>query len=773
MQCAEPVHVPHSKQPYKSLPLQLYVSTVDALYSDTKSLFAGTISSALAASLTYWKTGEWPLLACAIALVAIGFARGLDMRSYARHKTAEPTTELVRRWEVRYIIGSAAYVLLLGFWCFLTFSLTSDPVVHLISFSVMLAYLVGVTGRNFSSDQLVVTQTACAAPLMIAGLLAQADFYYAFLALLLVPFFLSIRFISARLRGILFNAVIASQDVKSIAVQFDTALNNMPHGLCMFDSEQRFVVANEGFLRMLGLDAHFDWRGVAVRDLLRECGRSGRILQQTQQRFMNRFIEMLTGSRRKSMSATTAAKQTLLISFQPMSNGGCVVIVEDITERRKVEARIEHMARFDALTGLPNRTTFVERFERILERAAETPRAVLFVDLDEFKQVNDTLGHPCGDALLCEVAARLRSSVRTTDIVARFGGDEFVVLQTHCENREDAAALAQRIVEDLSEAYEIEGHQIVIGASIGIAMTPQDGSNVDNLLKSADIALYRAKGDGRGVWRFFETEMDVMAQARRKLEMDLREALANNSFDVHYQPIVDVRTGKASFCEALVRWNHPQRGMISPAEFIPVSEEMGLIVEIGRFVLNRACQDCLSWPDDVGVSVNLSSVQFRRSNVVECVQEALSASGLAPERLELEITESILLQDTQATRKVLEDLRAMGVRIALDDFGTGYSSLSYLQAFPLNKIKIDRSFLMGIESDPKAMILLRGVARMSAELGMDVVMEGVETHQHVAALSVEKSVSHFQGYLFSAPLPQAKIHNLLRTERLMPKTHVA
>jgi diguanylate cyclase (GGDEF)-like protein len=387
--------------------------------------------------------------------------------------------------------------------------------------------------------------------------------------------------------------------------------------------------------------------------------------------------------------------------------------------------------------------------------------AVLFIDLDQFKQINDTMGHPFGDALLCIVAERLRRIARPSDVVARFGGDEFVILQYPIRKPEEAASLARRVVETLGEPCAIDHHQVVIGASIGISVGLQDGDNADHLLKNADMALYRTKSEGRGTWRFFETNMDVMAQARRSLEIDLRNAVADEAFKLYYQPIIDLKSRRISSCEALLRWPHPTRGMVSPAEFIPLAEEMGLIVEIGDWVLKQACVECMSWPADKRVAVNLSSIQFRRGNVVAAVKAALEESGLSANRLEVEITESVLVQDTEATRKCLTDLRDMGVRISLDDFGTGYSSLSYLHSFPLHKVKIDRSFLQGIGANERSRILLRGVARLSAELGMAVVVEGVETDEELELITREANVDEAQGYLFSPAIPSSAIRDLL------------
>jgi diguanylate cyclase (GGDEF)-like protein len=444
-----------------------------------------------------------------------------------------------------------------------------------------------------------------------------------------------------------------------------------------------------------------------------------------------------------------------------MANGGSVVLVEDITERKSAEMRISHLARYDLLTGLPNRVFLREQMEDALAVAGSKPVAVMFVDLDQFKQVNDTLGHPRGDILLRAVADRLRHLARSTDIVARFGGDEFVIVQSPTAGVEEAAALARRIVAALAETYEVDGHQVVIGASVGIALSPRDATGPDHLLKIADMALYWAKADQRGTWRFFEPEMDIRAHARRSLELDLRHALANNSFHVFYQPLFDLKTRRISTCEALLRWPHPLRGMISPAEFIPVAEEMGLIVELGKWVLHEACRTCTTWPGDVRVAVNLSANQFRRGDIVKTIKDALVETGLDPNRLEIEITESVLFQNTRATRTILHQLRDLGVRISLDDFGTGYSSLSYLQSLPLNKVKIDRSFLEGLESGDRALILLRGIAQLSADLGLAVTVEGIETAEQLALIAAEDSVTEAQGFLFSPALPAKDVGLLL------------
>ena len=445
-----------------------------------------------------------------------------------------------------------------------------------------------------------------------------------------------------------------------------------------------------------------------------------------------------------------------------MAGGGAVVLLEDITERRNAEARITHLARFDELTGLPNRVNFRDEIEHLLAAPhnAEQLSALLFVDLDQFKQVNDTLGHPCGDQLLCAVSERLRAMLRPEDFVARFGGDEFVVFQQNIKSPDEAAGLARRIVDHLSERYKIDNHLVEIGASVGIAVTSPEGVSADTLLKNADMALYRAKADGRGTFCFFRDEMAQTVESRRILELDLRKALANEEFELFYQPLVNLQSGRISTCEALLRWNHPVRGTVSPIDIIPVAEDMGLIVDLGRWILRKACMECMQWPEAVSIAVNFSPQQFHQRDVLSEIRYALEVSGLPASRLEIEITESSLLRNTQLTHDVLSQLRALGVRISLDDFGTGYSSLSYLHNFPLQKVKIDRSFLEGIDTD-RPLTLLRGVARLSADLGMSVVVEGIETNEQLELINVDGTVTEAQGYLFSRPVPALRIRQLL------------
>ena len=524
--------------------------------------------------------------------------------------------------------------------------------------------------------------------------------------------------------------------------RLEAALNNMSQGLCLFGADGNLIVANSRFAEMFGTpQVH-----TSAEAVLREAG-----LDALSERVRDGTVAAVTGE--------LPDGRLIAISRQSIAGGGWVATYEDISERRRTEERLAHVARHDALTGLPNRLFFLEHMQASLARARRGGRlALLCLDLDRFKPVNDTLGHAAGDALLKAVAERLRQSCREPDLAVRLGGDEFVVVQENANLLVETTTLAQRLVDVLAQPFEIDGHSILIGASIGIAVTTDGSEEIDALLNHADLALYRAKDEGRGTFRFFEREMDEAMQRKRALERDLRRALAEKHLEVYYQPLVQP-TGIAGF-EALLRWNHPDRGMISPADFIPIAEECGLIGAIGAWVLEQACADAASWPGHLKVAVNLSPAQFQTRSLVADTEHALAASGLSPKRLELEITESILIQDGDVVLKTLHALRAQGIRIAMDDFGTGYSSLSYLRRFPFDKIKIDQSFVKGITDQDECRTIIRAVIGLGRSLHMAVNAEGVETQEQLTALRSE-GCAEIQGYYFSKPRPASEVSALL------------
>jgi diguanylate cyclase (GGDEF)-like protein len=549
-------------------------------------------------------------------------------------------------------------------------------------------------------------------------------------------------------------------------VRFDTALSNMSQGLLLFDSSGRLMMSNQRYCEMYGLGSDLVKPGCTVGDLL-EFRRQQGTFSGDSRTYLENLQSALAQGKTFEARAELPDGRTISILNHPMASGGWVATHEDITERRCAEAKIAYMARHDALTDLPNRVMFQERLEEAFARSARGEElAVLCLDIDHFKGVNDTLGHPVGDLLLKQAAARLRECVRDTETAARLGGDEFAVVQIGASQPTSATALAARLIEVISAPYEIDGNEIVVGMSIGIAIAPGDGADPHQLLKNADLALYRAKADGRGVYRLFEPGMDTRMQARRALELDLRRALTAGEFELFYQPLIDIRTQDVNGFEALIRWRHPERGLIPPIEFIPLAEETGLIVPLGEWILRQACREASAWPSDISVAVNLSPLQFKNKNLAAAVVSALASSGLSPSRLELEITESVLLQDDASTLDMLHQFRGLGVKISMDDFGTGYSSLGYLRKFPFDKIKIDRSFIRDMADHEESLAIVRAVTAMGASLGMITTAEGVETREQLDRLRAEGCIQ-VQGYLFSPPRPASEIDGLL--SKMRPK----
>ncbi|MBR1124562.1 EAL domain-containing protein [Bradyrhizobium lablabi] len=440
-------------------------------------------------------------------------------------------------------------------------------------------------------------------------------------------------------------------------------------------------------------------------------------------------------------------------------------IVDDVTERRRAHERIAHLAHYDPLTDLPNRVLFCEQIERELQKVSRGEQfALLYIDVDEFKGINDSLGHHVGDELLKAVAGRLRACIRETDLIARLGGDEFAVIQTGVKNVTDVLEFVTRIYEAIRKPYQCLGHHLSTDASIGIAMAPQDGTNLDQLIKNADLAMYGAKADGRRTYRFFEPEMDASAKARLAMEQDLRQAIREGGFEIHYQPLVCLKTDSVTGCEALLRWRHAERGMISPAEFIPVLEDTGLVNELGEWVLRTACTEAAGWPDHVRLAVNVSPVQLKCEGLALKIASALASSGLPANRLELEITEAVLIHDDEAALAILHQLRAIGVRIALDDFGTGYSSLSYLKRFPFDKIKIDRCFVTDLAEMDSSAAIVQAVVNIAASRNMTTVAEGVETIEQKGVLRA-LGCTQMQGFLFSAARPGPEVRKLFSAAR--------
>lgn len=542
--------------------------------------------------------------------------------------------------------------------------------------------------------------------------------------------------------------------------RFDAALNNMPHGLSMFDSDQRLIVCNRRYQEMYRLPAELTARGAGLKAIMDYRAATGQSPIDADGFYQEQARRSGSGSA-CSYKVTLNDGRTLQIDYEPMTSGGWVTTHQDTTEATRAEARVTYLARHDSLTELPNRLQFRDVLNDALisVNCGDNKIALISIDLDQFKAVNDTLGHPAGDELLKAVSGRLRNCVRKSDIVARLGGDEFAIIRSEAADRQGLALLASRLIDSLSEPFRIGDDEVTIGTSVGIAIAPDHGQDFDTLLKSADMALYRAKSDGRGIHRFFEQAMDAKVREQRALEAELCKALANGEFEVFYQPLVNIAGREVVGFEALLRWRSPARGLVLPNVFIPVLEEIGLINEVGAWVLKRACTDAIQWPSQAKVAVNLSPVQFKSNRLGLDVCAALASSGLPAQRLELEITETAMLQDAATTLAMLRELKALGLSISLDDFGTGYSSLSYLQKFPFDKIKIDKSFVCELPNKEESLAIVRAIIRLADSLGMSTLAEGVETQGQFAILRKEGCVEA-QGYLFSRPVTADQVAQL-------------
>lgn len=545
-------------------------------------------------------------------------------------------------------------------------------------------------------------------------------------------------------------------------IRLDAAVNNISQGLCMMDAKGRLVICNEPYARIYSLPERMLRPGTQLEDILSHLFDLGMSASGTREEYVT-WRRDIIARREYGKTIHELNNRTIMMQHHPMKDGGWVSTHEDITEQRQNEARIRHLARHDALTDLPNRIEFLDQMAKAeagLSRGEMA--AVLYIDLDHFKAVNDTLGHAVGDEVIKQASARLWGASRETDVLARLGGDEFALLVRPIDGADTAAKIADRIIRSISAPMLIGGQRIEIGASIGIAVGPGDGIKTDTLVKNADLALYKAKSEGRSNYHFFESGMDAALQQRRTIEAGLRLALQRDELRLVYQPLLGLEENRVICVEALLRWDHEDR-TVSPAEFIPIAEETGLIVSIGEWVLREATKAAAKWPGDVRVAVNLSPIQFKNRDLVALVKSALTDARLPASRLELEITESLLLAENDTTLTALHELRSMGVRISMDDFGTGYSSLSYLRSFPFDKIKIDRSFMADLTDRTDSQAIMEAVIGLGRSLGMSTTAEGVETEEQLAMVRAQ-GATEVQGFLFSPPLPPAALVNLLRAE---------
>jgi len=737
----------------RKLPHDIYAALVQTLFGTVGSLVSGIAGGLLVSAVAYGRTHQPIFLLSILITVAASVFRIVVLMRHAR-ATADARTEEAARWERLYAIGAVSFMWSVGVTAALLFFFQHDEVATLYGILIAMACVTQLSGRNGGRPLIVYGQVVgLCAPIMVV-LVAEFSPWYWGLAAILGLVIISVISTTKFMNNILVSALLSGREAKIQRARFSTALDSMTHGLCMGDTEGKISVINRRLQEFFRLDDRLG--EVTSQGLAETIAANGRMTPVAKANFV-RAWETHVSKRDSSVFSDTIDGRIYDFRCEPMEGGGFVVVAEDVTASRLSSREIERMAHYDSLTGLPNRIQFHAQLET---RLAEPLRpgeqlALLSVDLDRFKEVNDTRGHPTGDELLRLVAKRLRQTVREADLVARYGGDEFQVLVRTKPGVEEPARIAETIIAKLSANYAIDGQAITIGATVGIALAPKDASDGEELLRCADMALYQAKAEERGIWRAFDPEMDIALRRKREIERNLRDAIENDELELHYQPVVDVKTGKIVACEALVRMRRPGLGMVPPGEFIGVAEETGLIVSLGDWVLRRACRDAVSWPEHIRVAVNFSAKQFvMGKNVAAEIQTALTVSGLPAHRLEVEITESTIFEAKDALAQ-LNEISKAGVKISLDDFGTGFSSLSYLRQFPVDKIKIDRSFAIDAKSR-ESQAVIGSVSVLANLLHVELVIEGIETKEQLEAV-MGWNVHLIQGYLFSPPKPLADL----------------
>jgi diguanylate cyclase (GGDEF)-like protein len=740
-----------------TIPKDVYVQFIRSLYDNVHVILIGAACHAVMTFLSYWTTGAPVYLGLCVLLAGLGVWRYVSM-SRVVQQFLVVDYESAKRCERHYVLQGSLQGLALGGYCFIAIYVVPDAFSELAAVAVTMGSMVTVAGRNYGSRNMVaIFAVTFIVPISLA-LILRWDLPNVALGLLVFPFLFVVKGTADQVRYVLFSAVIGHKQAKQIAQRFDRALNTMSHGLVMVDASSTVIVANSEAAAMLGLRSAERLIGRTLNSLLMRGVAAGLLDAKDCQYVEAQLGRALRDRRDRKLLVSFADGRHIEFSAREGSNDLGVITFEDVTARITAEERIRFMARFDSLTGLPNRAYFHELVTEFMS-AGDPKRlcALIIVDLDDFKSVNDTLGHPIGDGLIYAVGSKLSEFAGEHVKVSRFGGDEFVLFFDHLEDEQQLVERLEEILQRVSGEVDVAGHLLRMQVSAGAVMSQVDRTDVDGMFVKADLALYKAKEQGKNGWRIFENAMDDAFRNRQLMKADLRNAIAGDKLRVVYQPIVSLKTMRIDGCEALCRWDHPELGAISPAVFIPLAEEMGIISDISVFVLNTACRECMKWPDPISVSVNLSARDFRSRNIVEQVRVALQTSGLAPRRLEIEVTETALLDDKALTRHYLEDLKDLGVRIALDDFGTGYSSLSYLHTLPLDKIKIDRSFIMDLTENDRSLTLLTGIVNLSRPLGLEVTVEGVETFDQLRILSETVAPDLLQGFLFGSPLPASAI----------------
>lgn len=746
-----------------NVPDDVYVQFVRSLFDNAYMVLTGAACHAVIAYMVYWKGGQPFFLIMAAVLLAVGVWRYAGMRKFRQEGIIHDANSA---WlsEREYILKGSVQGLALGTFCFMAIYVYHDPYAEIGAVSVTLGSIVTVVGRNYGSPRMVAIFATTFVGPIAAALILRLDVPHVVLGLLIIPFLFIIKASAANVRSVLFSAVVGHKQAGQLAQRFNRALNTMSHGLVMLGPDGRVLVANAEAARLMAFNSTDALLGRTIHSLLQRGVAGGLVAPKDCRYIEGQLTRALREGRDRKVLVSLSNGQHYEFSAREGNQDLGVITFEDVSNRVEAEERIRFMARYDNLTGLPNRAYFHEVVCEFMEAGDRERLCGLAVfDLDDFKSVNDTLGHPVGDGLIFAVAERIAAFASETVKVSRFGGDEFMVYFDDVEDESHLSAMLEDIFTALQGDADVAGHILRIQASGGAVLSSVKDTDVDTMIVKADLALYKAKEMGKNGWRLFETAMDAAFRSKQLMKADLRSAVEAQGLRVVFQPIVSMETMRIASCEALCRWDHPDMGPISPGVFIPLAEEMGIISEISTFVLKAACLECTKWPDQITVSVNLSAKDFLHRDVVDKVRDVLVLSGLAAHRLEIEVTETALLDDKSLTRQYIEELKQLGVRIALDDFGTGYSSLSYLHKLPLDKIKIDRSFLHDVTQNGRSLELLKGIVNLSRPLGLVVTVEGVETFEQLKILALQVKPDLVQGFLFGSALTASGIETMSST----------
>ncbi len=745
------------------LSVDVYIPFVETLFRDGLTLTIGFFAQTMLVVLAYWKTNDVTYLLVATGFVVVAFLRLRNMRKY-RNAPRPKDAQEARHRENDYILYGAMHGLMLGVFCFVGIYLAHDNFVEIAAICVTLASATSISGRNYGSPRMVMIFIMTMTWPISLGFILRGDPYHVILGLLSVPFFFAIKRFADLVRDVLFTALSEEKKASRLAQRFNRALNTMSHGLVMLGPDGRVVVANAEAAHLMSLKTPEALLGRSIHALLMRGVASGMLDSKDCRYVEAQLTRALREGRDRKVLVSFTNGQHYEFSAREGSQELGVITFEDVSARVEAEEKIRFMARYDSLTGLPNRAYFYEIVGEALA-GGENSRfcGIAVLDLDDFKTINDSLGHPIGDGLIYAVGERLAAFAGDTIKVSRFGGDEFMIFFDQLEDESHMASLLDSVFAALQGDLDVAGHVLRIQVSGGAVLSRVKDTDVDAMIVKADLALYKAKELGKNNWRLFESAMDAAFRHRQLMKADLRSTVEAKGLRVVYQPIVAMDTMRIAACEALCRWDHPDLGPISPGIFIPLAEEMGIISDISAFVLEAACLECIKWPEQISVSVNLSARDFRHREVVDRVRDALIVSGLSPHRLEIEVTETALLDDKSQTRQYIEDIKKIGVRIALDDFGTGYSSLSYLHTLPLDKVKIDRSFLMDVTQNPRSLELLKGIVNLARPLGLTITIEGVETFEQLKILSQSVKPDLLQGFLFGSALSASGIETMSNT----------